>query len=338
MVWYNVLMNTTLIFRHPHPERLSIEKVFSVLSPFWKGKMNVKKVFLPFSTHGIFSVIRNLFYAAQLESDHFVITGDVHYLMLVLPPSKTILCIHDLVFLRQSKGIKRSVLKWLYLTMPVRRANGIITISEKSKMEIVSFSGCNPEKILVIPNPVSDIFFNGFVQKKCSLFPTILFPGTKPNKNLERTMEALQTLPCKLIVLGKLSISQNKMAEEYAIDVESVHGISEAELMGLYKKSDLVLFPTLYEGFGLPILEAFASGTPLITSNLKPMSQIAEDAAFLCDPFSVSSIRHAVERMIDDEKLYNGMMKRGWEIVQKYKATEISELYFNAIVQSHKAK
>lgn len=328
-------MNVQLIFRHPHPERFSIEKVFSSILPYWQDNINLKSIYLPCTTQSLFSLFRNLIFTLKLKADRYIITGDVHYVMLVLPPSRTILCIHDLVFMRQAKGIKRIFFKWLYLIIPVHRAREIITISEKSKQEILSFVDVDPNKISVIPDPVSDLFFASHKEKNRNPYPVILFPGTKPNKNLERTIHALKGLSCKLIVLGKTSILQHEIAKEYDVLMESVFGLDEEQLVALYCQSDVVLFPSLYEGFGLPILEAFASGTPLITSDISPMKDIAEDAAFLCDPYSVDSIRNAIVTLLQDNRRYRDLVERGRMVANRYKASAIADKYLIHIIENH---
>ena len=113
---------------------------------------------MPFTSKGIFSILFNLIFLTRFKNGLFHITGDVHYAILALPKDRTILTIHDLVFLHTYKGLRRSLLKWIFLDLPVRRAKYITTISEKSKQEILDYTNCNPEKILVIPNPVDPIF------------------------------------------------------------------------------------------------------------------------------------------------------------------------------------
>jgi glycosyltransferase involved in cell wall biosynthesis len=99
----------------------------------------------------------------------------------------------------------------------------------------------------------------------------------------------------------------------------------------------MVLFPSLYEGFGLPIIESYKAGRPIITSNLAPMNTIAEDAAFLVDPYDSASIRNAVLQVIQDDKLRNEKVLKGLEIAKKYSAETIRKQYeqlWNSIASS----
>ena len=113
---------------------------------------------MPFTSRGIFSIIFNLLYLSRFKKGLFHITGDVHYAILALPKDRTILTIHDLVFLHTYSGLRRALLKWIFLDLPVKKAKYITTISEKSKQEILDYTNCDPQKILVIPNPVDPIF------------------------------------------------------------------------------------------------------------------------------------------------------------------------------------
>ena len=118
---------------------------------------------MPFYTSSITGMIRNIAFARKIRGDIFHVTGDVHYVVLALPRKKTILTIHDSVFIRESRGLKRVFFKWIFLKLPVQRCRFVTTISEKSKKEILDFTGCDPSKVIVIPNPVNAIYL---LQKK----------------------------------------------------------------------------------------------------------------------------------------------------------------------------
>ena len=111
-------------------------------------------------------------------------------------------------------------------------------------------------------------------------FPRILQVGTAAHKNIERVAAALEGRRCKFVIIGKLTQSQLVALESNRIDYENHVGISRAALVGQYQKCDMVMFPSLYGGFGLPILEAQAVGRPVITSNLYSMPEVGGKGAY----------------------------------------------------------
>jgi glycosyltransferase involved in cell wall biosynthesis len=252
----------------------------------------------------------------------------VHYSILALPTHRTILTIHDLVFLHTYKGFSRKILKWLYLDLPIRKALHITTISEKSKQEILDHSTCDPNRIAIIPDPIDPLFSNlQPFQPLQPPQPCILFLGTKPNKNLELSIPALFQLPIHLRIIGELEARQKKLLKKFKIDYSNVHSIPQEALLQEYRKADGLLFPSTYEGFGLPVIEAFATGKPVITSNISPMKEVAGNAALLVDPYSIASIRNGVQQMINDPSLCDQLSKAGQLRVLDFLPVQIFDHY-----------
>ena len=262
----------------------------------------------------------------KFKNKFFHITGDIHYAILVLPTNRTVLTIHDLVFLHSYKGIRRMFLKWIFLDLPVRKAKYITTISAKSKDEIIEYSGCNPNKIMLIPNPVDTGIT--FINKKFNdVKPILLFLGTKSNKNLETSIAALYRLSVHLRIIGELTFNQKELLKKYAIDYSNAYSITQEELQNEYQQCDIVFFPSTYEGFGLPIIEGFQAGRPVLTSNISPMREVADGAAMLINPTSVASIRNGLIKMIEDPFLREQIVSKGFEIVKDYAPSGIAQKY-----------
>jgi glycosyltransferase involved in cell wall biosynthesis len=312
------------------------------------GIDKVEKLEMPFTSRGIFSIIFNLFYLSRFKKGLFHITGDVHYAILALPKDRTILTIHDLVFLHTYSGLRRALLKWIFLDLPVKKAKYITTISEKSKQEILDYTNCNPEKILVIPNPVDPIFAASTPSTSStpstvltslnlpqppstslttSTPSTLLFLGTKPNKNLELTIAALFGLDLHLRIIGELTRKQEEMLAKFKINYSVVFSISPEQLVEEYRNAKVILFPSTYEGFGLPVIEGFQAERPVITSNISPMKEVAGDAAVLVDPYSVASIREGVINLLSSHQRQMELVEAGKEKVANYQPGFIAGLY-----------
>jgi glycosyltransferase involved in cell wall biosynthesis len=272
------------------------------------------------------AIFRNIRAARSARADIYHITGDVHYLAFGLPRKQTILTIHDCVFLYQTAGLKRLLLKWLFLSRPVRRCALITTISESTRQDIIRHTGCTPGKIVVIPNPVdSKIHFAArpFHREE----PVILFLGTTPNKNLLRAIPALEGIPCLLDLVGDLSEEAITLLQRCKINYRKGSNLMDEEVVEKYCNADLVLFPSTFEGFGLPIVEAQKAGRPVVTSDLEPMREVAGGAACLVDPYSVASIRDGILKVINDKAYREKLVQAGFQNVERFDTASIVRQY-----------
>lgn len=304
----------------------SIERVFRQIAAALDNK-GVRSTFgkLPYG-NGLVSILRNMVAYRAADADIYHITGHAHYMALVLPADKTVLTIHDAGILRLRHGIRRYILKKLLFDWPIRRLRRVTAISDATKDELVQVTGCDADKIRVVGNPVPADYC--YVEREFDAErPIVLLIGTAPHKNLERSIEALKGINCRIRILGELSTAQRRLLDDGGYQYSAESGLDNAEMRTEYENADIVLFCSLFEGFGMPIIEGQACGRPVITSDLSPMRNVAGAGAVLVNPESVHEIREAVCRLIADPGLRGSLIKKGLENVVRYWADTIAEQY-----------
>ena len=306
----------------------SIEFIFKDVRWRLKDLIEANEVHSKFESSGVLKRIYNCIEIIGKQGDVNHITGDINYVGIFLTPKKTIQTIHDCVSLSRTKGVKHAILKFFWLTIPVNRSRFITAISESTKKEILKYSSCNPDKIIVIPVAISDRF-----QSHKKTFnadnPRIFQLGTAPNKNIPRLIEALQNIRCILDIVGKHEMELEELLKKYKINYEYKQGLSDDEIIQKYRDADIVSLVSTYEGFGMPILEGQAIGRPIITSNISSMPQVAGNGACLVDPYNIVSIREGITKIINDSEYRNDLLCKGFENVKRYDPDKIAIQYYN---------
>ena len=315
----------------------SIEGVFREVAKGIERKGS-KTLFskLPYS-NSFLGLVRNLLTFRPTKADIYHITGHVHYIALILPKCRTVLTIHDLGVLRQRSGLRRWIIKKLYFDLPVKRAGAVTVISEATKAELVRNTGIDSERVLVIENPLKESLKYEEKLPFNDVEPRLLQIGTAEHKNLDGMIKAVQGLTCQLIIVGKLSAEQIDLLLASGVKYQNFADLDEESMAHEYRNADIVVFCSKFEGFGLPIIESQAMKTPLITSDLSPMREVAATAAILVDPEKPTEIRKAIDRLIGDPKLRSDLVERGLENIKRFDADEISQKYiavYNTLIDS----
>lgn len=230
-----------------------------------------------------------------------------------------IFTIHDLTHIHCPESSTRQFQLYYATVMKraCRRAGRILTVSEFTRKEIIDWSGVPPEKVVNVGNGVEPTYrpegeSYGF------RFPYVLaVSNRKPHKNEFRIVEAFARanldFRLHLVFTGRPTAELARWIDEQVgtARVEFVGAVPEQKLPALYRGAEALIFPSLYEGFGLPIVEAMACGTPVVTSNVTAMPETAGDAALLVDPRSVEQITKAMEQVVGDGSLRQELKQRG---------------------------
>ncbi|NNE65531.1 MAG: glycosyltransferase family 4 protein [Pyrinomonadaceae bacterium] len=306
---------------------VSIERVFERVAahlPEDQYECEFKK--LEFGS-GFTGIVKNLVHFEPPEADIYHITGHVHFIAKKLPFERTVLTIHDLRILHTSSGLRRTFLKKFFLDWPLKYAKYITTISEASKNDIVGLSGCDPDRIRVIENPVTIDSAEFGTHELDTESPVVLQVGTEPHKNLERLIKAVEGIGCRLEIVGPLNGAQKELLENADLEYASSEALNDEEMRSKYLEADLLAFCSTFEGFGLPIVEAQAVGIPVVTSDREPMRGVSGGGAVLVDPEAPLSIRKGIRSVINDKELRTKIVEKGTLNVARFEPSAVAAKY-----------
>jgi glycosyltransferase involved in cell wall biosynthesis len=261
-----------------------------------------------------------------------------------IPPGvkgKRVTIFHDMAYQVFPETVRARTKMMLDANMKkaCRRADAILTVSEFSKSEIIKYLDVNPEKITVMPLGIrKERFHSGYTEAQIKIvkekyrLPSeyLLYLGTlEPRKNIERLVEAYgllkkenQQIPPLILVGRKGWMYETIFSKIQELNLEdSVWSTGYAEnddVPILLSGAMAFLFPSIYEGFGMPPLEAMACGTPVLTSNVSSLPEVAGECAVLVDPFSVESIRDGMKRLVEDSALRKELSQKGLKRAEQF--------------------
>jgi glycosyltransferase involved in cell wall biosynthesis len=259
---------------------------------------------------------------------------------LFAPPTKTVITIHDMGYARFPEATQWFMRRHLRkrLLRDARGADAILADSAATKADVVSFLGVPEAKIHVVYagvagefRPIIDAATLDAVRARYTLPPRfLLFLGTiEPRKNLLRLLQAFRLLAefpgfeHRLVLAGDKGWSDRAILQalqplQDAGQVVLTGRVAQEDLPALYSLAEAFAFPSLWEGFGLPVLEAMACGTPVVTANVSSLPEVAGDAALLVDPLSVEELAHALRRVLTDADLREELRRKGLERAKQF--------------------
>lgn len=260
------------------------------------------------------------------------------HLLLPLPDIPTVLTVHDLIFHHLPEHHKILNRWYLNMTLPLycRRADHIIAVSEATRRDLLTIYQLPPEKVSVIYEaaaprfrPQTDTHLAAIRQRYQLPERYLLYVGTiEPRKNLTRLLHAWEKLyqahqAPPLVIVGK----RGWLASDLFVALENIPAhkavlltgyIQDADLPAIYAGATAFVFPSLYEGFGLPPLEAMACGTPVACSNTSSLPEVVGDAALTFNPTNLDAMTETLKRLLNDVDLQVELRVRGLQRAAKF--------------------
>ena len=310
-------------------------------------------------------VARYIDYPLQVKNisggiNHILDHGYAH-LLAVLDPDKTVVTVHDiipiLVGLGKVSGVKPSGRAWLseITARFYKKARWIISVSENTKRDLINYCGCDPDRIKVvyhglhksfvstIDNSISKATARGKLGLPVDGVKLILITGQIFYKNHKICIKVFSILnkkygkSIKLVRLGADNDEWRRLVVEHSAeeDVINIDYLASDQLPLIYSAVDCLLFPSLYEGFGWPPIEAMACGTPVVCSNAASLPESAGDAALYCEPEDVDGLAQATESVLMDESLRKGMVDKGFMHIKRFDWVENAKQVMNIYQSIH---
>lgn len=241
---------------------------------------------------------------------------------LFVPKSKKlVLTIHDVAFLTYPKSFSNFFRIYYKVIVPIniKRADKIITVSNNSKKEIEKYYPKSKGKVEVISLGLDKKFKELNLQKKNQIIYVGSMNERKNFISVIKSFELLNNNDYNLLMIGNFSNNFRLEVESENIlkkakkkqNIRFIQAISNDELIKHYNESKLFIFPSFYEGFGLPVLEAMACGTPVICSNTTSLPEVGGDAVIYCNPYDVNDMKEKIELILNNESLQKEMIKKG---------------------------
>lgn len=255
----------------------------------------------------------------------------------ILPGTKSCVVVHDLSFIKYPEFVQEKNRRFLlkHVERSVKNATRIIAISESTKKDIIHYYGIDASRIsIVYPGVDAKLYSHkydaGSLRKYGIEGKYLLYLGTiEPRKNISGIIEAYKDLPTKikneysLVLAGGKGWNDKDIIEKIATfegpgNIIQTGYIKSEDIPTIYREAEIFLFPSHYEGFGIPILESMAAGTPVITSRNSSLPEASGDAAFFADDKNPQEISSAIVKIIGDKKIAQSLVEKGHKRVQEF--------------------
>ena len=246
--------------------------------------------------------------------------------------------VHDLIPLIYPQDFKVTAALWRWVYLPaLKRARAVIVISENTKQDLLRFCAVPPQRVFIAPVGFAPPLPGGGGPPAGGLSPYILYVSSSqyPYKNLLRLFQAYGAIcrefPHRLVVVGKrvprfgAQIDRQLAELDLGDRIQLRENLSDAEISSLYRHADVFVYPSTYEGFGIPPLEAMAYGIPVVAARAASIPEVCGDAAYYIDPYSVDSLADGLRRLLTDQELRAQLRRAGLERIRAFSWPAMAE-------------
>lgn len=291
-------IRVVLVFRSPQRGGQSIEALFQPFIGVGQPGFEIQAWYYDSQK----TLWQNISALRSLQADVWHVTGDINPISLLLPASRVLVTVHDIGRFKELRGWRKWLYGKLWVEWPIRRAACTVAVSAYTRDDIRRY-------FPALRSPPIQIIHNGIQPElhpqsnmRDSENPVVIQIGTATHKNLDTLIKALPGLGCKLVVIGGLSSRQRKALDSGSFKYEVHEGLNRGRLWEELSKADLLVFASLHEGFGMPVVEAQLIGCPVIVSRMASLPEIAgEGAHYLEDPLDPQELREAIRLILGDE-------------------------------------
>ena len=260
----------------------------------------------------------------------------------VSSPVPYVFTIHDLVHMHvpAESGLAKQMYYRLVVRPAAHRAHRVLTVSTYSQQEILEWAGLPVERVVVVGNGVGPAFCP---EGQCHTpgYPYVFYVGNrKPHKNLVRLLQGFARSSLKkdvrLVLAGTPEAASSQQIATLKLQDQVVYAgqLTDTELAAYYRGALALVCPSLYEGFGLPPLEAMACGTPVVTSNLTALPEVVGDAAVLVDPHDVEAIAWGMQCVVEDSALRQTLSQKGLTRAQQFTWARTAERVWQVLQEA----
>lgn len=293
----------------------------------------VRLLTLPYPPGGILNKVLNVLWVRRNRGALNFIMGDVTYASLLLPSDTFVTLFADASPLSRLNFLNRIIYRVFWLRLPRCRSFSNIYISSKTLREIsMHLNGhCDyHQKDAIIPCGTSTPVIPEYPYTAAETADLrFLMVGAAANKNVVRVLRALSGLGGELHIVGRVEKGVQELARGLGVRLVTWSNVTDAQLEDLYRASSMLIFPSLYEGFGMPIIEAQAHRLPVITSVIEPMATVCGNGGILVNPYSVKRIREAVCTLLNDKEKRDFVVAEGVTNYKRYEWGRIARQYEN---------
>lgn len=286
---------------------------------------------LPFYSTCIRGIIGNIKFARKEQGKINHIIAQTESYIVPFLNGKKIVTFHDFGTLYASRNFLYKFLKIIiYVKTAEFFSDAITFVSNQTKDEFIKQEWKKKQNLYVIYNSYDERLVPNDISN-LEPKPIVLQIGTGKRKNLESTIKAMKNLNAKLLVIGKLNEIQTVLLKENKIDYENDFDISYEKIVDCYNRAKIVVFPTFYEGFGLPIIEANVMQKPVVSSDLPIVREVGQKSVYYIDPNNIEDISKAINKLLSDNFLYEKYVSLGIENAKRFSKevifSQYSELY-----------